>query len=58
MNHEIDFSADDIYIRERLSLFSVASLSQRPGRNFVLNAGELRLVLVSGEAAPSDKLSK
>lgn len=54
MNHEIDFSADDIYIRERHSLFSVASLSQRPGRNFVLNAGELRLVLVSGEAAPSD----
>ncbi len=35
-------------------LFSFASLSQRLGQNFVLNAGELRLVLLSGEAAPSD----
>lgn len=29
MNHEIDFSTDDIYIRECSSLFSVASLFPR-----------------------------
>lgn len=46
MNHEIDFDPDDIYIRDCSLLCSVASLfSQRQWQNFVLNAGELRLVL-------------
>lgn len=46
MNHEIDFSTDDIYIRECGSLFSVASLFPRD-RGKTLHCMQVNSVLSS-----------
>lgn len=52
------FNRWHLHQRVRLAILCRISFSQRPGQNFALHAGELRLVLLSGEAAPSDELSK